>query len=70
MILIQNFYMILIPKRKNNKVGMWKKLEELENLGGSNRDRPSKFIMLALIRPEIDSKYCQGARSTLKFASY
>ena len=52
-----------------NDIGMYQKLEELENLSGSNQDKPSKFLMLALIRPEVDSKFCMGAKKTLDFAS-
>jgi hypothetical protein len=57
------------PNLNDDKVGMMKKLYELENLGGNNNNKPSKFIMLALIRPEIDSKFCSGAKATLNFAS-
>ena len=30
--------------------------------------KPSKFIMMCLLRPEIDAKFCSGARNTLTFA--
>jgi len=34
----------------------------------SQEGKPSKFIMMCLLRPEIDAKYCTGARATLDFA--
>jgi len=36
--------------------------------GKSQEGKPSKFIMMCLLRPEIDAKYCTGARATLNFA--
>ena len=41
-------------------------LRELD--GKSQEGKPSKFIMMCLLRPEIDAKYCTGARATLDFA--
>jgi len=43
-----------------------KLLKELDAL--SQKGKPSKFIMMCLLRPEIDAKYCTGARATLAFA--
>jgi hypothetical protein len=41
-------------------------LNELDSKSGEGK--PSKFIMMCLLRPEIDAKYCTGARATLDFA--
>ena len=41
-------------------------LNELDSKSG--KGKPSKFIMMCLLRPEIDAKYCTGARATLDFA--
>lgn len=41
-------------------------LDYLGNLGDPKK--PSKYIMLCLIRSEIETKYCNGARASLEFA--
>lgn len=52
--------------RNNDYVQIKKILTELDSL--SPPDKPSKFIMMCLLRPEIDAKFCSGARATLEFA--
>ena len=52
--------------KNNDYVQIKKILTELDKL--SPPDKPSKFIMMCLLRPEIDAKFCSGARATLKFA--
>jgi hypothetical protein len=57
------------PEREegwNKNVLIKKILTELDNK--SQKGKPSKFIMMCLLRPEIDAKYCTGARATLEFA--
>jgi hypothetical protein len=41
-------------------------LSKLDKLSGQGK--PSKFIMMCLLRPEVDSTFCTGARATLEFA--
>jgi hypothetical protein len=50
----------------NDNVLIKKILTELDSKSGPGK--PSKFIMMCLLRPEIDAKYCTGARATLEFA--
>ena len=50
----------------NDNVLIKKILTELDSKSG--KGKPSKFIMMCLLRPEIDAKYCTGARATLDFA--
>lgn len=50
----------------NKNVLITKILTELDSKSGPGK--PSKFIMMCLLRPEIDAKYCTGARATLEFA--
>lgn len=57
------------PEREdgwNKNVLIKKILTELDSK--SQKGKPSKFIMMCLLRPEIDAKYCTGARATLEFA--
>lgn len=56
-----------IADNKEDYIGMYQKLKELDKLS-NNTDKSSKFLMLALIRPELDSKFCMGAKKTLDFA--
>jgi hypothetical protein len=56
------------PEKDSDKIGMIPILKELENLGNKNNSKPSKFIMLALIRPDSNIKYCSGSETTLEFA--
>jgi hypothetical protein len=54
------------PERLNKNVLIKEILNNLDEK--SQEGKPSKFIMMCLLRPEIDAKYCTGARATLEFA--
>ena len=55
------------PENEVNKNVLIKRvLNELDSLSAAGK--PSKFIMMCLLRPEIDATYCTGARNTLTFA--
>ena len=54
------------PERLNKNVLIKEILNNLDEK--SQEGKPSKFIMMCLLRPEIDAKYCTGARATLNFA--
>jgi len=56
------------PKPSNPGNDLIKIRSELEAIKNKNKTLPPKYIMTCLIRPEIDAKYCSGARATLKFA--
>ena len=57
---------IFNPNKNSENILIKGILNELDSKSGPGK--PSKFIMMCLLRPEIDAKYCTGARATLKFA--
>jgi len=57
---------IFNPNKNSENILIKGILNELDSKSG--KGKPSKFIMMCLLRPEIDAKYCTGARATLDFA--
>lgn len=65
-----SFYPSEIPDLINNKtkfdrIGVITKLKELE---GVSSDKPTKFIMIGLLNPKDDERYCDGAISVIEFS--
>jgi hypothetical protein len=65
-----SFYPSEIPALINgesdlDRIGVISKLKELE---GASSDKPTKFIMIGLLNPKDDERYCDGAISVIEFS--
>ena len=45
-------------------IGLWDKLDEFQK----DKDKQTKYAMIALVRPEDEERYCIGTTASLQFA--
>lgn len=48
-----------------DRIGVISKLQSLE---GTSSDKPTKFVMIGLLNPKDDERYCDGAISVIEFS--
>lgn len=65
-----SFYPSEIPALINkesslDRIGVITKLQSLE---GTSSDKPTKFVMIGLLNPKDDERYCDGAISVIEFS--